>query len=124
MNPMPGSSPARRPAARARFTATPPKPRGADVVVTDTWISMGQAHAEAKLQAMAPYQVNDALMAQAKADALFLHCLPAHRGEEVTDLVIDGARRWYGMRRKTASMPRNRCCAGFSARSEGNGEHG
>ena len=66
--------------------------RGADVVVTDTWISMGQAHAEAKLQAMAPYQVNDALMAQAKADALFLHCLPAHRGEEVTDSVIDGPR--------------------------------
>ncbi|QCI93557.1 ornithine carbamoyltransferase [Novosphingobium sp. EMRT-2] len=66
--------------------------RGADVVVTDTWISMGQAHAEAKLQAMAPYQVNDALMAQANADALFLHCLPAHRGEEVTDSVIDGPR--------------------------------
>ncbi len=66
--------------------------RGADVVVTDTWISMGQAHAEAKLAAMEPYQVNDALMAQAKADALFLHCLPAHRGEEVTDAVIDGPR--------------------------------
>lgn len=66
--------------------------RGADVVVTDTWISMGQAHAEAKLAAMEPYQVNEALMAQAKADALFLHCLPAHRGEEVTDAVIDGPR--------------------------------
>ncbi len=66
--------------------------RGADVVVTDTWISMGQAHAEPKLAAMAPYQVNDALMAHAKGDALFLHCLPAHRGEEVTDAVIDGAR--------------------------------
>jgi len=66
--------------------------RGADVVVTDTWISMGQAHAEAKLAAMEPYQVNDALMAHAKADALFLHCLPAHRGEEVTDAVIDGPR--------------------------------
>lgn len=63
---------------------------GADVVVTDTWISMGQAHAEAKLAAMAPYQVNPALMAGAKPDALFLHCLPAHRGEEVTDAVIDG----------------------------------
>ncbi len=63
---------------------------GADVVVTDTWISMGQAHAEAKLAAMGPYQVNDALMAHAKPDALFLHCLPAHRGEEVTDTVIDG----------------------------------
>lgn len=66
--------------------------RGADVVVTDTWISMGQTHAEAKLAAMCPYQVDEALMAQAKPDALFLHCLPAHRGEEVTDTVIDGPR--------------------------------
>ncbi|WP_443971937.1 ornithine carbamoyltransferase [Sphingobium sp. CR28] len=65
---------------------------GADVIVTDTWISMGQDHAEAKLAAMMPYQVNDALMAAAKADARFLHCLPAHRGEEVTDTVIDGPR--------------------------------
>jgi len=65
---------------------------GADVVVTDTWISMGQAHAEAKLAAMAPFQVNEALMAKAKGDALFLHCLPAHRNEEVTDAVIDGPR--------------------------------
>ncbi|MFC3175218.1 ornithine carbamoyltransferase [Novosphingobium bradum] len=65
--------------------------RGADVVVTDTWISMGQAHAEAKLAAMAPFQVNEALMAQAAAGAVFLHCLPAHRGEEVTDAVIDSA---------------------------------
>jgi len=63
---------------------------GADVVVTDTWVSMGQAHAEEKLAAMAPYQVNEALMAKARTDALFLHCLPAHRGEEVTDAVIDG----------------------------------
>lgn len=66
--------------------------RGADVVVTDTWISMGQAHAEEKLAAMQPFQVNDALMALAKEDALFLHCLPAHRNEEVTDSVIDGPR--------------------------------
>ena len=65
--------------------------RGADVVVTDTWISMGQAHAEAKLAAMTPYQVNSALMALAKPDAVLLHCLPAHRGEEVTDAVIDGS---------------------------------
>ncbi len=64
--------------------------RGADVVVTDTWISMGQAHAEAKLAAMMPYQVTPQLMAQAKPDAKFLHCLPAHRGEEVLDAVIDG----------------------------------
>lgn len=63
---------------------------GADVVVTDTWVSMGQDHAHNKLAAMAPYQVDDRLMAGAKGDALFLHCLPAHRGEEVTDSVIDG----------------------------------
>ena len=63
---------------------------GADVVVTDTWVSMGQEHAHNKLAAMAPYQVSETLMAAAKADATFLHCLPAHRGEEVTDAVIDG----------------------------------
>ena len=63
---------------------------GADVVVTDTWVSMGQSGAEARIAAMTPYQVNEALMAGAKADALFLHCLPAHRGEEATDGVIDG----------------------------------
>ncbi len=65
--------------------------KGAQVIVTDTWISMGQPGGEAKIAAMAPYQVNEALMAQAAADALFLHCLPAHRGEEVTDAVIDSA---------------------------------
>ena len=64
---------------------------GADVVVTDTWVSMGQAHAHNKLAAMAPYQVDERLMGGAKGDALFLHCLPAHRGEEVTDSVIDGS---------------------------------
>ncbi|MEY4268975.1 MAG: ornithine carbamoyltransferase [Pseudomonadota bacterium] len=63
---------------------------GADVVVTDTWVSMGQDHAHNKVAAMMPYQVDGRLMAGAKADALFLHCLPAHRGEEVTDAVIDG----------------------------------
>ncbi len=62
----------------------------ADIVVTDTWISMGQAQAEVKLAAMMPYQVTGALMAQAKPSATFLHCLPAHRGEEVVDAVIDG----------------------------------
>jgi ornithine carbamoyltransferase len=63
---------------------------GADIVVTDTWISMGQAHAEAKLAAMMPYQVTEQLMAAAAPGATFLHCLPAHRGEEVVDAVIDG----------------------------------
>ncbi|RYY25769.1 MAG: ornithine carbamoyltransferase [Sphingomonadales bacterium] len=63
---------------------------GADIIVTDTWISMGQAHAETKLAAMMPFQVDAALMALAKPDAKFLHCLPAHREEEVTSEVIDG----------------------------------
>ena len=62
----------------------------ADIVATDTWISMGQAHAETKLAAMMPFQLDAALMAKAKPDAKFLHCLPAHRGEEVTTEVIDG----------------------------------
>ncbi len=63
---------------------------GADVVITDTWVSMGQDHAHNKIAAMMPYQVNDQLMAQAKPDAKFLHCLPAHRGEEATDSILDG----------------------------------
>jgi len=63
---------------------------GADVVVTDTWVSMGQDYADEKLAAMAPYQVTPELMALAKPDAVFLHCLPAHRGEEVVDAVMDG----------------------------------
>jgi len=64
--------------------------RGADVIVTDTWVSMGQAHAKEKLAALMPYQVTPELMALAKPDAKFLHCLPAHRGEEVVEAVIDG----------------------------------
>lgn len=64
--------------------------RGADVVVTDTWVSMGQDHAHNKLAAMAPFQVDQQLMGLAGEGATFLHCLPAHRGEEVTDAVIDG----------------------------------
>jgi len=63
---------------------------GADVVVTDTWVSMGQDHAHNKVAAMAPYQVNDALMARAKPDARFLHCLPAHVGDEVSQSVFEG----------------------------------
>jgi len=64
---------------------------GADVVVTDTWVSMGQDHTHNKLAAMAPFQVNEALMAGAKSDARFLHCLPAHVGEEVSEGVFEGA---------------------------------
>ncbi len=76
---------------RARVVGTAAEAvEGADIIVTDTWISMGQAHAETKLAAMMPFQVDAALMAHAKPDARFLHCLPAHRGEEVVDAVIDG----------------------------------
>ncbi|MDG2003922.1 MAG: ornithine carbamoyltransferase [Novosphingobium sp.] len=64
---------------------------GADILVTDTWVSMGQEHAASKLAAMAPFQVDDGLIASAKPDALFLHCLPAHLGEEVTQSVFEGA---------------------------------
>jgi ornithine carbamoyltransferase len=64
---------------------------GADVVVTDTWVSMGDDDTLTRKQAFRGFQVNAALMAQAKPEALFLHCLPAHRGEEVTDDVLDGA---------------------------------
>ncbi len=63
---------------------------GADVIVTDTWISMGQEQGEEKLAQLAPYQVNDQLMTRAKPDALFLHCLPAHVGEEVSETVFEG----------------------------------
>jgi ornithine carbamoyltransferase len=63
---------------------------GADVVVTDTWVSMGQKDSDAKIAACKPFQVNDALLAKANPGALFLHCLPAHRGDEVTDSVMDG----------------------------------
>ena len=63
---------------------------GADVVVTDTWTSMGQSESEAKIEAMTPYRVDESLMDAAGDGAVFLHCLPAHRGEEVTDAVMDG----------------------------------
>ncbi len=63
---------------------------GADVVITDTWVSMGDDDTLTRRQAFKNFQVNDALMARASKDAIFLHCLPAHRGEEVSDSVLDG----------------------------------
>ncbi|MGN9807243.1 ornithine carbamoyltransferase [Micromonospora sp. L32] len=67
--------------------------RGADVVATDTWTSMGQEDDGLdRITPFLPYQVNDALLAHAAADVIVLHCLPAHRGEEITDEVLDGPR--------------------------------
>ncbi|WP_431861605.1 ornithine carbamoyltransferase [Azospirillum sp.] len=68
--------------------------RGADCVVTDAWVSMNHSMEEKqeRYDALGPYQVNERLMGLAKPDAIFLHCLPAHRNEEVTDAVIDGPR--------------------------------
>jgi len=64
--------------------------RGADCVIADGWVSMGDADYQDRVEAFAPYTVDEALMATAARDAVFLHCLPAHRGEEVTAAVIDG----------------------------------
>jgi ornithine carbamoyltransferase len=65
----------------------------ADVVYTDTWISMGQeGDREQRLEAFQRYQLNDRLLGFAPGDALVMHCLPAHRGEEITDAVLDGPR--------------------------------
>ncbi len=65
--------------------------KGADVVYTDAWVSMGQeCEAARKEKVMWPYQINEALISLTNDDSLFMHCLPAHRGQEVTDAVIDG----------------------------------
>ena len=62
----------------------------ADLVITDTWVSMGDTDASERRKVLKPYRVDPTLLARAKPDALFMHCLPAHRGDEVTDEVIDG----------------------------------
>jgi ornithine carbamoyltransferase len=75
-----------------RFTDPRDAVADADAVYTDVWASMGEeAEAEARRAIFAPYQVNEALMSAAASDALFMHCLPAHRGEEVTDAVIESS---------------------------------
>lgn len=66
--------------------------RDASALYTDVWISMGQAHDPTKIEALRPYQLNAELLAKARPDAIVLHCLPAHRGEEITDEVMDGPR--------------------------------
>ena len=82
---------ARKRGARVETTADPQAAvAGADCVVTDTWVSMGDEEGERRQNLLFPYQVNQRLLAKAKPDAIFMHCLPAHRGEEVTADVIDG----------------------------------
>ena len=79
--------------ARISVTADPREAvAGADAVITDTWVSMGDTDKDDRLAALGPYQVDEALMARAKPGAVFLHDLPAHRGEEVTGEVLDGPR--------------------------------
>jgi ornithine carbamoyltransferase len=82
---------AKKKGARVTLTTSPVEAvSGADVVTTDTWVSMGDDDTLTRKQAFKGFQVNDALMRQAASHAIFLHCLPAHRGEEVSDSVLDG----------------------------------
>ena len=81
----------RAPGRVRRFRDPAEAVQNADVIYTDTWTSMGQEREAAwRRVVFAGYQVNGTLLAQARPDALFMHCLPAHRGEEVTDQVLDG----------------------------------
>jgi ornithine carbamoyltransferase len=76
--------------ARITVSADTAAADGADIVITDCWVSMHNSDAAVRQERLAPYQVNEAFMKRAKKTAIFMHCLPAHRGEEVTDAVIDG----------------------------------
>lgn len=77
--------------ARVHVTTDPFEAVGnADVVITDCWVSMGDEDQGRRHNLLLPYQVNERLMGAAKKDSIFMHCLPAHRGEEVTDEVMDG----------------------------------
>jgi ornithine carbamoyltransferase len=78
--------------AKIEITSDLAAVEGADIVYTDVWASMGQEHeSKTRLTKFMKFQVNDAMMARAKDDAIFMHCLPAHRGEEVTDSVCDSS---------------------------------
>jgi ornithine carbamoyltransferase len=81
----------KRTKAKVKFVRDPEEAvEGVDCVVTDTWVSMGDKEAERRHNLLKPYQVNSTLMARAHKDAIFMHCLPAHRGEEVSNEVMDG----------------------------------
>ena len=95
---------ARQTGGQIEWTADPVAAvTGVNAVYTDVWASMGEAEA-ARRKLFAPYQVNRRLMSYAAKGAIFMHCLPAHRGDEVTEDVIDSAARWYLTRRRTGCM--------------------
>ena len=88
-----GREAARKTGAEIRLTSDPTEAaRDADIVYTDVWFSMHEEPTAERRRALKPYQVNAELMAHAPSDALFMHCLPAHRGDEVTDEVADSDR--------------------------------
>lgn len=77
--------------AKIKITADPAEAvKGADIVHTDVWVSMGREDKEERLKILKPYQLNSELLEKAPKGALVMHCLPAHRGEEITDEVMDG----------------------------------
>ncbi len=81
-----------------------------DAVYTNTWVSMGQeSETEDRVSDFAPYQINPSLFSKAKDDAVFMHCLPAHRGHEVTDVVMMETDPWCLNRPKIVSMRKKRC---------------
>jgi ornithine carbamoyltransferase len=83
----------RKAGAKVKLTEDPHEAvADADLVITDTWVSMGDTDASERRKVLKPYRVDTRLMGEAGKDALFMHCLPAHRGDEVTDEVIDGPR--------------------------------
>ncbi len=93
--------------------------RGVDCIVTDTWVSMGQTDAARRKQILKPYAVDDALMAKANKGAIFMHCLPAYRGHEVTESVLEGPQSVvFDEGGEPPSTPRRPFWRGASARSK------
>jgi ornithine carbamoyltransferase len=88
----------------------------ADAIVTDCWVSMGDEDEGRRHNLLMPYQVNAKLMGVAAKDAVFMHCLPAHRGEEVTTRSWTGRNRWCSTRPRTGSTPRRASWPGASGR--------
>jgi ornithine carbamoyltransferase len=82
---------AQKKGANVEVTADIKAAADADIVITDCWVSMHNSDVAARHERLAPYQVNAEIMRRASPKAIFMHCLPAHRGEEVTDEVLDGA---------------------------------